>query len=265
MRLGWLVVIALILAFMLGPLVLVVLFAFSANPLISFPLHGLTLAWFGELAANREFWSALRNSLVIAAAVGVIATSIGTAAALALVRYAPAVRGVALTSLALPVMLPPLVLSVALVVFFLRVATLPLSLATVIAGHVLITLPFVVLVVLARLAQFDLACVEAARDLGATPLQTFRRVILPQIRTAVVGSALLAMAISLDDFVIALFTIGSGNTLSTFVWGRIRTSLDPSINAIATILLTLTVGVTVLALRLMGGARGGAALSAGGE
>jgi spermidine/putrescine transport system permease protein len=92
--------------------------------------------------------------------------------------------------------------------------------------------------------------VEAARDLGATRWQAFYLVTLPQIRTAIIGAALISAAISLDDFIIASFTIGGGNTLSTFVWGKLRTTLDPSINAIATILLLSTIGMSVLALRL---------------
>ena len=89
-----------------------------------------------------------------------------------------------------------------------------------------------------------------AGDLGATRWQAFYLVTLPQIRTAIIGAALISAAISLDDFIIASFTIGGGNTLSTFVWGKLRTTLDPSINAIATILLLSTIGMSVLALRL---------------
>jgi spermidine/putrescine transport system permease protein len=123
-------------------------------------------------------------------------------------------------------------------------------LPVVIPGHVLVTQPFVILIVLARLAAFNVASVEAARDLGATRWQAFRLVTLPQIRTAIGGATLIAAAISLDDFIIASFTIGGGNTISTFVWGKLRTTLDPSINAIATILLALTIGMSLLALRL---------------
>ena len=99
-------------------------------------------------------------------------------------------------------------------------------------------------------SRFDQATVDAARDLGATRLKAFRLVTLPQISSALVGAALVSAAISLDDFIIASFTIGGGNTLSTFVWGKMRTTLDPSINAIATILLALTVGLSALALRV---------------
>jgi spermidine/putrescine transport system permease protein len=113
-----------------------------------------------------------------------------------------------------------------------------------ILGHILVTQPFVILVVTARLARFDDSAVLAARDLGATRWQAFRLVALPQIGPALVGAGLIAAALSLDDFIIASFTIGGGNTISTFVWGKLRTTLDSSINAIATILLLLTVGVS---------------------
>eukprot|EP01036_Dinobryon_divergens_P014351 gene14351-biopygen12733 len=120
----------------------------------------------------------------------------------------------------------------------------------VVLGHVLVTQPFVILIVMARLAQLDQAAVEAARDLGATRFQAFRLVTLPRIASALIGAALVSAAISLDDFIIASFTLGGGNTISTFVWGNMRTTLDPSINAIATILLLLTIGLSALALRL---------------
>ncbi len=150
----------------------------------------------------------------------------------------------------MPVLLPPLVVAIAIVVLFVRGLGAELGLPVVILGHVLVTQPFVILIVMARLASFGTASVEAARDLGATRWQAFHLVTLPQIRTAIVGAALISAAISLDDFIIASFTIGGGNTLSTFVWGKLRTTLDPSINAIATILLLSTIGMSVLALRL---------------
>ncbi len=244
----WHLAVALIIAFMLGPLFLVILFSFSSNPLISFPITSLTLDWYAKLGGNNEFWLALRNSLIVAAAVGALAAITGTLAALSLVKLRPQLSAPLLTALALPVMLPPLVIAIALVALYVRVLGVPLGLPAVIGGHLLITQPFVILIVMARLATFDNSITEAAYDLGATPWQTFRMVVLPQISTAVVGAALIAMAISLDDFIIALFTIGSGNTLSTFVWGKIRTTLDPSINAIATILIITSSGATLAAL-----------------
>ena len=125
-----------------------------------------------------------------------------------------------------------------------------LSLGTVMLGHIVITQPFVILIVYARMATFDYAVQDSARDLGASPWQAFVTVTLPMIRATIVGAALITLAISLDEFVITFFTIGGGNTLPTFVYGKIRTTLDPSINAIATILIALTIGSTMIALRI---------------
>lgn len=248
--LGWALILVALLLFMLGPLLLVVLFSFAANPVTSLPIQGLTLGWYRQLAAEPEFWRALGNSLAVAFPVGLLSTVTGTMAALALVHLRPRLSGLLVGLASLPVMLPPLVVGIALVVLYVRVLGLPLGLPTVIGGHLLVTQPFVILVVMARMAAFDHAAVDAARDLGAAPWVAFRKVTLPQIRATLTGAALIAMAISLDDFIITFFTIGGGNTLATLTWGRIRTSLDPSINAIASILMLLTVGATLLALRL---------------
>jgi len=246
----WTAGLGLCLVFMLGPLFLVILFSFGTNALIGFPMGGLTLAWYQRLLADGGFLAALRTSLVIAAGVAIIATVTGTLAALAIARASPTLARWSLALISVPVLLPPLVIAIAIVVLFVRGIGAGLGLPVVVLGHVLITQPFVILVVLARLATFPMASVEAARDLGATRWQAFRLVTLPQISTALVGAALIAASISLDDFIIASFTLGGGNTLSTFVWGKIRTTLDPSINAIATVLLVLTVSMSVLALRL---------------
>jgi len=247
---GWRLLLALMLAFMLAPIALVVLFSVGSNALIGFPMGGLTLDWYRGLATDAGFRAAVRTSLGVAGATAVLATLTGTLAALALVRLSPRASALALGALSIPVLLPPLVVAIAIVVFVVRGLGLPLGLPVVIGGHVLVTQPFVILIVMARLARFDHAAVEAARDLGATPLQAFRLVTLPQISSALVGAGLIAAAISLDDFVIASFTLGGGNTVSTFVWGMMRTTLDPSINAVATLLLALTVAASALALRL---------------
>jgi spermidine/putrescine transport system permease protein len=117
-------------------------------------------------------------------------------------------------------------------------------------SHLLFTLPFVVLVVYARLRSFDFRIVESARDLGASPLHAFFSVTLPIIRPTVVGAALIAVALSIDDFIITFFTISGGVTLPTFVWGMIRTSLTPAANAVGTLILLMTVGATLVAIWL---------------
>ncbi|MEX2647459.1 MAG: ABC transporter permease [Alphaproteobacteria bacterium] len=245
----WRVFGGLIVLFMLTPLVLVVLFSFTDNALTNFPIERFSTRWFRTLFEKDEFWKAFGNSLKIASSVAVISTVIGTLAALALARLRERVANAVLVALCFPVMLPALVIGIALLVFFNKTGV-PLSLGTVILGHLVITQPFVILIVYARMAGFDYAAVDSARDLGASPWTAFWTVTFPMISTTVIGAALIALAISLDDFIITFFTIGGGNTLPTYVWGKVRTYLDPSINAIGTILIGLTIGSTVLALRV---------------
>lgn len=243
-------VLGLCLAFLLAPFALVILFSFGSNSLIGFPLGGLTLRWYASLASDPGFLTALRTSLLVALATAAISIVTGTLAAFGIVRADPRLARAALGLVSLPALLPPLVIAIALVVLVVRGLGLTLGLPVVVLGHLLLTQPFVILIVLARLVSLDPSTVEAARDLGATPRQAFLRVTLPQIRSALIGAALISAAISLDEFIIASFTLGGGNTLATFVWGKMRTTLDPSINAIATLILGLTIGLSWLALRL---------------
>jgi spermidine/putrescine transport system permease protein len=246
----WRLILALFLVFMLGPIVLVVVFSFGSNALIGFPMGALTFDWYLKLVGDTGFHAAFWTSLIVALSTAILSTLTGTLAAFGLMRVAPSVGRAILAALSLPVLLPPLVVAIAIVVLFVRGVGIGLGVPVVILGHILVTQPFVILIVAARLSRFDESAVEAARDLGATRWQAFRRVTIPLIATALVGAALVSAAISLDDFIIASFTIGGGNTISTFVWGKMRTTLDPSINAIATILLLLTVGLSVIALRV---------------
>jgi spermidine/putrescine transport system permease protein len=246
----WRVILGAFLVFMLGPIALVVVFSFGANALIGFPMGHFTLDWYGKLIADTGFHSAFWTSLIVALSTAILATLTGMLAAIGLMKVTPNTTRAILAVLSLPVLLPPLVVAIAIVVLFVRGLGLGLGLPVVVLGHILVCQPFVILIVMARLSRFDQATVDAARDLGASRLTAFRLVTLPQIASALVGAGLVSAAISLDDFIIASFTIGGGNTISTFVWGKMRTTLDPSINAIATILLVLTVGLSALALRV---------------
>jgi spermidine/putrescine transport system permease protein len=248
--LAWRGLIALISGFMALPLLLLVLFSFNRSALTSLPLTGLTLDWYRKLFAKDAFWPALENSLLVGFAAALLSIVTGTLAALALSRLRPRQASLLINILSVPMMMPALIIGVSLMSYFVRFLDLPLGLWTVVLGHVVIAQPFVVLIVYARLANFDWSAVDSARDLGASPLQAFFTVTLPIIQPTIVGAGLIALSISLDDFVIAFFTIGAGNTLPTLVWGLVRTSLDPTINAIATLLLALSIGSTILALRL---------------
>jgi spermidine/putrescine transport system permease protein len=247
-RAFWPLLLGLVTCFLAAPLAVVLLFSITTNQVTRFPIEGVTVELYARLLSDTEFLMALQNSFTISLPVALIATLTGTLLALGVgaSRRSTAILSV----LATPAMLPPLVVAVGLVVLFVRWLGLPLGFGSVIAGHVLLTQPLVALIVAARLAQLDPTLMEAARDLGATRAQAFWRVKFPQMKTAVVGAGLIAFAISLDEFIVTVFTIGSGNTLSTFVWGKMRTSLDPSINAIASASLMLTLALTAFALVL---------------
>ncbi len=245
----WGIVAVAFIVFLLSPIVLLVIFSFTSRTLTNFPIDGLSLRWWQEMAVTRQFWPSFANSLIVGFCVGVASAVVGTLAAMGLAAMPARRASIIMALLTLPVMLPPLVLGVALLSFYVSL-DLKLGLPTVILSHLLFTQPFVILIVHARMINFDPRVVESARDLGATPLQAFFTVTLPIIRPVVIGAALIAMALSIDDFIITFFTIGTGNTLPTLVWGMIRTGLTPSVNAIGTLILLLTIGSTVIALQL---------------
>jgi spermidine/putrescine transport system permease protein len=245
----WITLAILIAFYLLLPLVLVILFSFNTSALTSLPLSGLTLDWYAKLFAIDYFWPALQNSLIIGVAVSVISVVTGTLAALALARL-PAKRATRLIAiLSLPMMLPALIIGIALLSYFVRLFAMKLGLTSVILGQLVVVQPFVIAILYARLQNFDWSIVDSARDLGASPWRAFFTITLPIIQPTLVGAGLIALAISLDDFIITFFTIGSGNTLPTMVWGLVRTSLDPTINALATLLIAVSIGSTILALR----------------
>ena len=239
---------ALIVAFMVAPLLLLALFAFSDSSLVSFPITGLTLDWFARLYATPKFWAALQNSLIVTSIVGVVSTVIGTMAATTLARMPARIAGPAIAAISLPVMLPPLVLAVALANYW---ATLGIrfGLLTVIIGHLVFTQPIVILIVYARMIGFDYATVNSARDLGASPLRAFATITLPIIRPTIVGAALVAMALSIDDFVLTFFTIGGGSTLPIYMMGLMRRGVNPQINVASLVLIAMTIGASLIALR----------------
>lgn len=245
----WRFIAGLLTIFLLTPIVLVMLFSFSENPLSTFPFGQPSLKWWDEMVNHRRFFDSLFNSLIIAGCVGTLSGLIGTMAAMGFARMTPKSANILISVLCLPMMMPPLVLAVSLLSYYSAIH-LPLSLFTVIVSHLLFTLPFVILVIYARMASFDFSVVDSARDLGATPLVAFRTVTLPIIRPTVIGASLIAMALSIDDFIITFFTIGQGNTLPTMVWGMIRTQLTPSVNAIGTILVVISLCSSIIAFRL---------------
>jgi len=237
------------------PIAVLALFSFNAGRQTAI-WQGLTLDWYRRLLANDALLAAVRNSLVAAALTTVIATVIGTLAALGLRRIAagPARGGGAtLALLFLPMVMPEVVLGAALLTFFGAIG-LRLSLATVVIAHVVFSVSYVTLVVRARLAGLDPALEEAARDLGAGPVETFRRVTLPLILPGIAASALLVFTLSIDDYVVTSFVAGVGaTTLPLHVYSMLRVGVTPEVNAVSTLLLAGTIGLIVAAQWLLRG------------
>lgn len=249
-RISWYCFATLVVAFMLSPLVILVVFCFSASPLLSFPITGLTLDWVTKLMGQEEFWTSLRHSLIVAGSVGVVSTVVGTMAGMAISRMHSRVSSLVMFALTTPVMVPPLMLGVMLLSYYATWLDLRLGLHTVILSHVVFTQPFVILIVNARMIGFDYSALDSARDLGASSFKVFTTITLPIIRSSIIGAALITMALSLDDFLVTFFTIGGGNTLPIFMWGMLRKGVDPTINVVAVILMLLSIGASLVGLRV---------------
>lgn len=228
---------ALGLAFLYGPILLVVIFSFNASRLVTV-WAGFSLDAYRALPANGALLSALGTSLKVAFASAVVSTVLGTLAALALVRAGRFLgRGVFTTLVYVPLVLPEVVTGLALLLLFVAL-DLERGATTVAIAHVTLTMSFVTLVVQARLAGFDWTLEDAARDLGASPLRAFLTVTLPIVAPAVLAGFLLAFTLSLDDLVLASFTSGPGSTtLPMYVFGQARRGVTPEVNAISTLLI----------------------------
>src|SRR6476620_8378176 len=218
--------------------------------------------WFCELSKNKEVTNAARNTLTIAFIATIISTIVGTMAALALQRYNFRLKTFSQVSLYVPIVIPEIVMGIGILILFSQVFTyfnnlfgltgdsrLSLGLGTVIVSHIAFMVPFVTLVVQARLQGFDKAYEEAAMDLGANEWTTFKRVTFPMILPGVLSGALLAFTLSLDDFVITFFTNGPGSTtLPIYVYGLLRRIITPQVNALSTVWITI-VFIAVLLLQ----------------
>jgi spermidine/putrescine transport system permease protein len=255
----------LFLCFVYAPIILVVIFSFNANPINMMIWQGFTLDWYRTIfgfpakiteltlyvESTDQLFAAVRNSLTVATTTTVIATVFGTALALAVARFRFRLRGFYRGLLFLPMIMPDIVLGIALLIFFVTLG-MKLSLATIIIGHCTFLISYVFIVVSARLAGIDDRLEEASADLGADPWTTFRRITLPMILPGVIGGAMLAFIISMDDLVITYFISGvDGTTLPVFIYGMLRRGIKPEINAIATIMLlvSLTIATAGLLLR----------------
>ncbi len=234
--------IALVLIFLYAPIAVMVLMGFNASDLYALPFTP-SLHWYEELAGNDRLIAASRNSVLVALVTAILATLLGTLAALALSRRT--FRGRTLLRLLLlpPIAIPWLITGTAMLVFFFWTG-IGRGLHAMILGHVALALPYVVLVVGTGLAALRTDLEEAAMSLGSTPIHAFRAVTLPLLAPSLVAAALFAFAVSLDQFVVSYFLAAPGvSTLPVEIYSSIRKGFTPEINAVSTILLGASVAL----------------------
>jgi spermidine/putrescine transport system permease protein len=241
--------------FLYLPILFMIAFSFDESSTPGLPITGFTLQWYEAMLNNRVLLRAVGNSIVVAAIVSVLATIIGTMAAFVLVRGKFRFPNATRIVFTLPIMVPGVLIGISLLIYFARVLDVPLSLGTVIAGHLVVTVPFVVLIVASRLQSVDRYLEWAAADLGASPRQAIRHVVLPLISPAILAGALISVTLSIDEFVITWFTVGSQPTLPTFIYTRVKFGVTPEVNAVATVMLVVTLGTLGLAALALGRAR----------
>lgn len=267
MRLSLTLFSVLFFAFLYAPLFVIVGYSFNSNPVNMLVWDGFTLDWYkglfgiGEraldpnqravyLESTPQLIAALKNSLTVALVTTVFSTLVGTATAMAVARYRFRGRGLYTGSMMLPMMMPDIVLGIGLLVFFSTIG-MQLSLLTIIIGQCTFLTSYVFIVVQARLAGLDPALEEASADLGANEWTTFRKVTLPQLAPGLMGGAMLAFIISMDDLVITYFISGTGSqTLPTFIFSMVRRGVKPEINAIATLIILASVIIAAVGLYL---------------
>jgi ABC-type spermidine/putrescine transport system permease subunit II len=241
--------------FLYLPIAFMVIFSFDEGATPGLPITGFTLGWYEEMLNNRQLLRALENSIAVAAIVALLSTIIGTMAAFVVVRGGiryPSATRIAFT---LPIMVPGVLIGVSLLIFFARAADVPLSLGTVIAGQLVVTVPFVLLIVASRLQGFDRKLEWAAADLGASPRRTIRHIVLPLIAPAILAGALISVTLSIDEFVITWFTVGNQPTLPTYIYTRVKFGVTPEVNAVATVMLVATLLIFGIASVALGRAR----------
>jgi spermidine/putrescine transport system permease protein len=238
---------AVVYAFLYIPLAIVVAYSFNDSRLNA-EWVGFTLSWYEALFNNKEMLFAARNSLVIAVSASFAATTLGTMAGLAIHRYRLRVLPVLVF---LPVAMPEILLGVSLLLFFLQVLNFTLGMMSIIIAHTTFCTGFVAIIVRARLQGMEAGLLEAARDLGASPWQTFRLVTLPLIAPAVVAGALMSFTLSIDDFIITFFTKGVGEPILPIqIYTMIKVAVTPEVNAISTLLMLVTLAMIIIAARL---------------
>jgi spermidine/putrescine transport system permease protein len=209
------------LAFLYVPVLFLPLFSFNDSIFIKFPLSGFTLKWYEQMLNDRNMLDALGNSLKVGIFAAITATILGLLAAKAITRYAMRGANAALGIIMLPLFIPEIILGISLLILF-NTVSIPLSLVSVAAGHILLTVPFAMAVLISRMDGFDKSLEEASLDLGESGWSTFWRITFPLVMPGIVSSLLLTFIVSFDEFLIAFFLAGTDSTLPVYIWAQLR-------------------------------------------
>ena len=240
----------LVFGFIYLPVLILVIFSFNDTRSVSV-LTGFSTEWYLKLSQNTELLEAAKNSLLVGIITTVVATAIGTMTAIAMDRYRFKLRTTFDANLYLPIVIPEIVMGISLLLFFNQ-ALFPMlqnlfgikastGLHTITVSHIAFDIPFVYVIVRARLADFDRSLEEAAADLGADEWQTFKRVTLPLLMPGIIGGALMAFTLSLDDYLITVFTKGvQEQTMPLYIYSLVRKGVTPEINALSSSLQAIS-------------------------
>ena len=239
-RLSWLLGILAILGFLYLPIAVLVAYSFNDSRSLTWPMSGLTLDWYQKLSQNDQLIQAFYNSVYVAVSATSLTLIIGIPAAIALDRFDFPGKGLFRKLILLPIALPGIITGISMLILF-RSLGFNLSLQAVIVGHATALLSVVVTLVYARLQRLPASLAEASADLGASGLQTFFLVTLPNIRTAVIGAGMLAFTLSFDEIPVTFFLTGRDNTLPMYIWSTLRRGLTPEINAIGTLIVAMSI------------------------
>ena len=238
---------ALVVVFLYAPILILLLFSFNNSDLPAFPLSGFTLNWYHQFLTNADLRGSLETSAIIATLSSVVAVLLGLLASIALARRRFRGKALATAFLLSPLVIPFVVFGVSLLMLFHTVG-IPLSILTVVIGHVVISLPYAILVLVPRLEQIDASLEEAAYDLGAGRLRTFRSVTFPLILPAVVSALLIAFTTSFDEYAVASFVVGTRATFPIYLYAALRfPSQLPQVIAVAVVVLTVSLAVVLAA------------------
>jgi spermidine/putrescine transport system permease protein len=233
--------------FIYAPVVLLPVFSLNDSFIITFPLKGFTLRWYTQMTADHEMLRALSNTMKVGVAASLISTMLGLIAAKALTRGKLPGRDLMIGFTNLSMFIPDVVLGIALLLLVLSLNIKP-ALASVVAGHVLVCLPFALGVLMSRLEGFDASLEEASRDLGETAWMTFWRVTFPLVLPGIVASLLLTFIVSFDEFLVAFFLCGTDTTLPVYIFSQLRSPTKmPGVLALGATILIVSTIVTVIA------------------